>query len=60
MAATKISGKDLRGLRESDIDDLLSKLTAEELEELHMELVDPDVSQKNILCLKNIEYKCKI
>ena len=55
MAATKISGKDLRGLRESDIDDLLSKLTAEELEELHMELVDPDVSQKNILCLKNIE-----
>lgn len=40
MAVTP-KGKDLKEL---DIDDLLSKLSEAELEELQSELIDPDVS----------------
>ena len=31
-------------MKDKDIEELLSKLTEDELEELHMELIDPDVS----------------
>ena len=43
MAHTKLYGKDLKAYQDVDLDALLSKLTDEELEELHTELIDPDV-----------------
>jgi len=43
---TKLHGKDLKAYQDVDLDALLSKLTDAELEELHTELIDPDV----ILC----------
>ena len=44
MALTKLHGKDLKVYQDIDLDELLSKLTDEQLEELHTELIDPDVS----------------
>jgi Tropomodulin len=46
MTSTKLHGKDLKAYKDIDLDDLLSKLTDAELEELHTELIDPDVSRK--------------
>jgi len=43
MAHTKLYGKDLKAYQDVDLDALLSKLTDAELEELHTELIDPDV-----------------
>jgi len=43
MAHTKLYGKDLKAYQDVDLDALLAKLTDEELEELHTELIDPDV-----------------
>ena len=43
MAQTKLYGRDLKAYQDVDLDDLLSKLTDAELEELHTELIDPDV-----------------
>jgi hypothetical protein len=43
--STKLYGKDLKAYQDVDLDDLLSKLTDAELEELHTELIDPDVRQ---------------
>ena len=40
----KLYGKDLSKYDDIDLDDLLAKLTEEELEELETELIDPDVS----------------
>lgn len=40
----KLHGKDLKAYQDVDLDDLLSKLTDAELEELHTELIDPDDS----------------
>lgn len=40
MTSTKLQSK---AYQDIDIDDLLSKLTDAELEELHTELIDPDV-----------------
>lgn len=42
--STKLYGKDVKEYEDVDIDTLLAKLTAEELEELNNE-VDPDVSR---------------
>jgi tropomodulin len=44
MAQTKLYGRDLKAYQDVDLDDLLSKLTDAELEELHTELIDPDDS----------------
>lgn len=44
MTSTKLHGKDLKAYKDIDLDDLLSKLTDAELEELHTELIDPDDS----------------
>ena len=44
MAQYKLFGKDLKEYEDIDIDDLLQKLTPEEIEELGQELIDPDVS----------------
>ena len=41
----KLYGKDLSAYDDIDIDELLEKLTPEELEELGQELIDPDVSR---------------
>ena len=41
MATTKMFRSEMK---DKDIEELLSKLTEDELEELHMELIDPDVS----------------
>ena len=46
MAQYKLFGKDLKEYEDIDIDDLLSKLTPEEIEELGQELIDPDVSNE--------------
>jgi len=43
MAHTKLYGKDLKAYQDVDLDALLAKLTDAELEELHTELIDPDV-----------------
>ena len=40
----KLYGKDLSKYDDIDLDDLLSKLTEEELQELETDLIDPDVS----------------
>jgi len=42
--STRLHGKDLKAYQDVDLDDLLSKLTDAELEELHTELIDPDDS----------------
>ena len=44
----KLHGKDLKAYQDVDLDDLLSKLTDAELEELHTELIDPDVSFNSV------------
>lgn len=44
QAKMKLYGKDLAEYDDIDIDELLEKLTPEELEELGQELIDPDVS----------------
>ena len=41
--STRLHGKDLKAYHDVDLDELLSKLTDAELEELHTELIDPDV-----------------
>lgn len=43
--ATKLYGKDLSKYDDIDLDELLSKLTEEELVELETDLIDPDVSK---------------
>lgn len=58
MAHTKLHGRDLKAYQDVDLDDLLSKLTDAELEELHTELIDPDVSlHQSAACETGI--KCK-
>ncbi|ESO05905.1 hypothetical protein HELRODRAFT_105912 [Helobdella robusta] len=42
MSTIEVFNRDVKTFKESEIDDLLSKLTKEELEELHLELVDSD------------------
>jgi len=55
MAHTKLYGKDLKAYQDVDLDALLSKLTDAELEELHTELIDPDVCLNLMLvCLQEI------
>ena len=44
MANPKLYGKDLREYDDINIDELLETLSPEEIEELGMELIDPDVS----------------
>ncbi len=44
MAQPKLFGKDLSAYDDIDIDELLTTLSPEELEELGTELIDPDVS----------------
>lgn len=40
----KLYGRDLQVYQDIDLDELLAKLTDAELEELHTDLIDPDVS----------------
>ena len=55
MAHTKLYGKDLKAYQDVDLDALLSKLTDAELEELHTELIDPDVCLNLMLvCLQDL------
>lgn len=42
----KLHGKDLSSYEDLDLDKLLSELNEEQLEELNLELIDPDVSDK--------------
>jgi len=56
MAHTKLYGKDLKAYQDVDLDALLSKLTDEELEELHTELIDPDVCVNLVTVLLQIIY----
>lgn len=43
MTTKKLYGKDLKAYQDIDLEELLAKLTDAELEELHTELIDPDV-----------------
>jgi len=55
MAHTKLYGKDLKAYQDVDLDALLAKLTDAELEELHTELIDPDVCVNSMsVCLQDI------
>jgi len=57
MAAhTKLYGKDLKAYQDVDLDALLAKLTDEELEELHTELIDPDVRVNLVISLSSREF----
>jgi len=48
MAHQKLYGKDLKAYQDVDLDALLAKLTDAELEELHTELIDPDVRNDSV------------
>jgi len=48
MAHQKLYGKDLKAYQDVDLDALLAKLTDAELEELHTELIDPDVCNDSV------------
>lgn len=51
MTTKKLYGKDLQVYQDVDLDELLAKLTDAELEELHTDLIDPDVSHVyQVLC----------
>ena len=43
MAHQKLYGKDIKEYIDMDLDEMLSKLTEEELQQLGDELIDPDV-----------------
>ena len=52
MATTRLTKKEREELADLDIDDLLSKLSAEDIEELGQELIDPDVSFESTVIRK--------
>ena len=48
MAETKLFGKSLKAYDDIDVDELLAQLSEAEIEELGLELIDPDVSTSSI------------
>jgi Tropomodulin len=58
--SNKLHGKDLKAYQDVDLDDLLSKLTDAELEELHTELIDPDVSFKFVQQYVRVHERLRI